>query len=261
MFLDKKVARNPQRFHAINRRYLLKKSAANMKKLTIIIFSILSISVFGQVDYRYYTKAEVEQDLNYAFEKLINIHPLFLDKTELIHYQVQFSEIEKSVKDSMTQNEVYLLLAPIFTSLNDGHTGVIIPTDQRRDYTKAGGKSFPFFVDIIDDSIYISFYCGNDTTLFQNREQILEINGFNATDMVHNMEPLISGELSATKQKTIANMFRFLIWMLYGFEDDYELVIKDNRGKIQRMVIPGVTGTEFMQNIKGMPKTNPKGNI
>ncbi len=227
-----------------------------MKILAIIIFSIISISVVGQTDYTYYEKAEIEQDIHFAFNKLISIHPLFLDKNELIHYQKQFLEIEKSIKDSMTQNEIYLLFAPVFASLNDGHTGVSVPTDQRMEYTKAGGKSFPFFVEIVDDSIYVSFYCGSDTSLFQNREQILEINGINVTDMVHNMEPLISGESSAIKQKEIANRFRFLIWMLYGFEDDYELVIKDNRQKTQRMALPGITSTEFAQNIKRMPKTN-----
>ena len=111
-----------------------------MKKLTTLILSILSISVFGQVNYTYYSKAEIQQDLNFAFEKLTNIHPLFLDKNELIHYQTQFSEIEKMIKDSMAQNEIYLLIAPVFASLNDGHTGVVVPTDQRLEYTKAGGK-------------------------------------------------------------------------------------------------------------------------
>ncbi len=227
-----------------------------MKKLTLILFCILTISVSGQINYTSYSKTEVEQDLNFAFEKLISIHPIFLDKNEVNHYQTQFSELKKTVKDSMTQNEIYLLLAPFFASLHDGHTGVSVPTDQRVEYTKAGGTSFPFFVNIVDDSIYISFYCGNDTSLFQNGEQILEINGINATNMVHNMEALISGELPAIKQKEIANNFRFLIWMLYGFEGDYELVIKNNKHEIQKMSVPGVTSAEFMQNIERMPQTN-----
>ena len=227
-----------------------------MKKLTTLILSILSISVFGQVHYTYYSKAEVKQDLNFAFEKFTNIHPLFLDKNKLIQYKTQFSEIEKMVKDSMTQNEVYLLLAPVFASLNDGHTGVIVPMNQRLEYTNAGGKSFPFFVNIDYDSVYVSFYCGNDTSLFQSGEQILKINGINATEMVHKMESLTPGELSAIKQKAIADKFRFLIWILYGFENDYELVLKDNQNDIKKITISGITSAEFMQNIKRMPKTN-----
>ncbi|MFC0878621.1 S41 family peptidase [Saccharicrinis sp. FJH2] len=226
-----------------------------MKKLTILFFCILSFPVLGQVEYAYYSKAEVKQDLNFAYEKLTNIHPLFLDDNKLSLYKNQFSKIENSVKDSMTQNELYLLLAPLFASLNDGHTGIIIPMEQRKAYSAAGGKSFPFFVDIINDSVYVSFFCGNDTSLFQNGEQILEINGINATEMVRNMEPLFSGNLQKVKQREIAQNFRFLIWMLYGFEDNYVLSIKDNQNNIKKLTVTGVTSTDFMKNIKHMPKT------
>lgn len=226
-----------------------------MKKLTIIILCILSFPVFGQIDYTYYSKAEVKQDLNFAFEKLTNIHPLFLDVNELSHYKNQFSKIKESVKDSMTQNEVYPLLAPLFSSLNDGHTGIIIPMEQCKEYTAAGGKSFPFFVDILNDSVFISFYCGKDSSLFQNGEQIREINGINATEIVKNMEPLFSGKAINTKQREIAKKFRFIIWMLYGFEDNYELLIKDNQNTIKKMTVSGVTSTDFMKNIKRMPKS------
>ena len=229
-----------------------------MKKLIIIVLSILSTSVFGQVNYKYYSRAFVEQDLNYAFEKLTSIHPLFLDKNELLHYQNQYLEVKEAIKDSMTQNEVYLLLAHLFASLNDGHTGVLVPTDQRVQYSKAGGKAFPFFVNIADDSIYVSFYCGNDTSIFKGSEQILEINRIDATKMVHDMERLFGGESTAIKQKEIANKFRFLIWMLYGFEGNYELTIKNNQHKIREITVPGITGAEFMKNVKRMPKTNHK---
>ena len=50
-----------------------------MKKLIFLILSFLSVSVFAQVDYNYYSKTEVMEDLNFAFEKLTSIHPLFLN--------------------------------------------------------------------------------------------------------------------------------------------------------------------------------------
>lgn len=227
-----------------------------MKNLILIILSILSISVLGQVNYTYYSKAEVEQDLNFAFEKLTSIHPLFLDQDELSHFQTRFSAITETLQDSMTQNEVYLLLAPLFASMNDGHTGVLIPTDQRVQYNKAGGKAFPFFVNIMDDSIYVSYYSGKDTSLFREGEQILKINGMDATEMVHNMGLFIAGNSPATKQKEIASKFRFLIWLLYGFEADYELTIRNIQHEIREISIPGITSAEFMQNINRMPKTN-----
>jgi len=227
-----------------------------MRNLILVVFCIFTISVSGQVDYTHFPKVEIEQDLNYAFEKLTNIHPIFLDKEKLTDYKNNFSTIKQSLKDSMTQNEVYLLLAPLFASLNDGHTGVLVPKEQRSQYTKAGGKAFPFFVTIENDSIYVSFYCGNDSTLFHGGEQILEINGIAATKIIHDMQILYGLESIANKQNAIADDFRFLIWILYGFDKDYKLTIKNKQLKIQEMTIPGISSVEFMQNIKRMPKPN-----
>ncbi len=47
------------------------------------------------------TQSEVEQDLDFAIEKLTNIHPFFLDKEELINYQKKVS----TIKSSVLQNE------------------------------------------------------------------------------------------------------------------------------------------------------------
>jgi hypothetical protein len=227
-----------------------------MKNLILIVLCIFTFPALGQVNYAYYSKSEVEQDMDDAFEKLTSIHPIFLDKEELTDYQNKFASIKGSLKDSMTQNDVYLLLAPLFASLNDGHTGILAPINQRIQYNNVGGKAFPFFVNIEKDSIYISFYCGNDSTLFNGCEQILEINGIDATKMVQEMQMLYGGKSIATKQKAIADKFRFLIWMFYGFDKNYELTIKNNHQEIQRMTILGITSAEFKQNIKRMPKLN-----
>ncbi len=227
-----------------------------MKNLIIIALCIFTIPVLGQLNYDYYSKSEVEQDLDDVFEKLTSIHPIFLDKGELADCQNKVSTIKEFLKDSMTQNEVYLVLAPLFASLNDGHTGIFIPTSQRSQYVKAGGKAFPFFVDIEKDSIYVSFYCGNDSTLFYGGEQILEINGIEATKMVDDMQMLYGGKSIAIRQKAVANKFRFLIWIYYGFEENYELTIKNNQHEIQKMTIPGISSDEFMHNINRMPKPN-----
>lgn len=226
-----------------------------MRKMILIILSICSISAYSQVDYTYYSKSKVEQDIDYAFEKLTRIHPAFLEKEAFVDYRTEYLEIKKSLKDSMSQNEVYLLLAPLFARLNDGHTGVLVPLDQRSQYSKAGGLAFPFFVNISEDSIKVSFYCANDSTLFYGGEQILEINGIKSTQVLADMEKLHGEKSKANKQKAIAYNFRYLLWILYGFDNDYELRIKDNQGVTKRIRVAGVTGDEFAKNIRRMPKT------
>ena len=227
-----------------------------MKNMILMVLCIFTFPVLGQVNYTYYSKPEVEQDMDDAFEKLTSIHPIFLDKQVLADYQNNFSIIKKSLKDSMTQNDVYLALAPLFAYINDGHTGVLTPTNDRSRYIKAGEKAFPFFVTINKDSIYVSFYSGNNSTLFRGGEQILEINGVDATKMVRDMQLLYGGKSIANKQKAIADKFRFLIWMCYGFDENYELAIKNHQQEVHKMTIPGITSDEFMHNIKRRPNQN-----
>ena len=229
-----------------------------MRKLFVIVLFIFSFPVFGQVNYTYFSRMEIEQDLDFAFEKLTSIHPIFLEKEVLTNYQNRFLVIKESLNDSMTQKDVYLTLAPLFAFLNDGHTGILVPTNDRSQYNKAGGKAFPFFVKIENDSMYISFYCGNDSTLFNGGEQILEINGIDVTKMVSDMQLLYGGKSITIKQKSIADKFRFLISMCYGFDENYDLTIKNNQHEIQKMTIPGITSNEFRQNIKRRPKPTTK---
>jgi C-terminal processing protease CtpA/Prc len=44
--------------------------------------------------------------------------------------------------------------------------------------------------------------------------------------------------------------------MVYGFDEDYDLTIKNNQHEIQKMTIPGITSDEFMHNIKRRPIQN-----
>jgi len=227
-----------------------------MKKFIFIYLYLLGSSCFGQINYKYYTRLELEQDLDFISEKLLNIHPILLDETEHDNWQSKFSEMKYSLKDSMTQNEFYLLAAPLLASLNDGHSSLSMPYNQRIKYSKAGGLAFPFYVDINNYSISNTFYCGNDSTLFQGGEEILEINGISSADMVQEMQKLSGSKSLDMRQSAVAMNFRFYIWMFYGFEKDYEMVIKNNQNQIQTITIPGVSSTDFKRNIKRMPKVD-----
>ncbi len=92
---------------------------------------------FGQMDYAYYSKTELEQDLDFFSKKVSSIHPLLLDSAIRHSLRNNISYARESLKDSMTQNEFYLLLAPSLSFLNDDHSFVKMPLKQRIQYSKA----------------------------------------------------------------------------------------------------------------------------
>ena len=224
-----------------------------MKKTILIVAICIQTVCFGQVKYRYYSKPELEQDLAFFSEKLTSIHPLLLDKAVRSTWEVNLSAMRKSLKDSMTQNEFYLLVAPALASLNDGHSYLRMPFDQRVLYPTAGGLAFPFFVDIIDGKIFVTQYYGDDSTLFSGGEEIVRINGIRSADMVSEMQNLFGGSSIANRQKAVADNFRFYTWMIYGFEKDYQMVIKNSKNQTLQVLVPGITSEQFQRNIKRFP--------
>jgi hypothetical protein len=221
-----------------------------MRKIILIVAVCIQTGCLGQVNYKYYTKTELEQDLTFFSEKLTSIHPLFLEKAIRSSWDDNLSTMKKCLKDSMTQNEFYLLLAPSLAPLNDGHSFFRMPIDQRVLYIKAGGLAFPFFVDITDSKIYIAQYCGDDSTLFSGGEEIIRINGVSSADIVLEMQNLFGGSSIANRQKAVADNFRFYIWMIYGFEKDYELIIKNLQNQTLQVTVPGIKSEQFQHNIK-----------
>jgi C-terminal processing protease CtpA/Prc len=72
--------------------------------------------------------------------------------------------------------------------------------------------------------------------------------------MVLEMQKLFGGSSIANRQKAVADNFRFYIWMIYGFEKDYDLVIRDTKNQELQLAIPGITSEQFQRNIKRIPQ-------
>ncbi len=212
---------------------------------------------FGQMDYAYYSKTELEQDLDFFSKKVSSIHPLLLDSAIRHSLRNNISYARESLKDSMTQNEFYLLLAPSLSFLNDDHSFVKMPLKQRIQYSKAGGLAFPFNIEIIDSKIFITQYFGDDSTLFVGGEEILQINGVSSAEMVSEMQKLFGGNSLANIQKAVASNFRFLVWMIFGFENDYQMLVRNNQNQVYSTIVSGISNEQFLQNFKRMP---PKSN-
>ncbi len=221
-----------------------------MKNLLTFLTVLFSSIAFGQVNYQYFSKAEVVSDLDYLAEKINSIHPMMLDQKKSSWWKNQVAELKSNLPDSLTKNDSYLLFSRLIAKMQDGHTGLQIPFDQRKVYLKAGGLSFPFIVKIEDGSLFVDFYCGKDSTLFEGGEEILQINGVDVEDMLDKMEKLLGVGSSHIRKNQVAHYFRFLTWIVYGWEDNYDMLITDSTYPIKRVQVKGVSSTVFIESLK-----------
>ncbi len=216
------------------------------------LFLLICVSPLcnGQVKYTYFSKKALEQDLLFFSEKLTSIHPKFMDKSYCSKWESEFADINKSLKDSMIQNEFYLIVSPFLAYLNDAHSNFLCPFDQRKQYMMSGGLAFPFALTIANNSIYISEYYGNDSILFKGGEEILEINAIKSSLILNEMQKLIGSNAVSIRNKTIQMNFRSYLWMIYGFENDYELLLRNEPNKTYKIVVKGITNDQYLNNKK-----------
>lgn len=224
-----------------------------MKNLIIIILNIFSISISAQVNYKYYQKKELEKDLTYFSDKLMSIHPLLFDKANCSKWEHNFGAMKNSLKDSMTQNEFYLLASPMLAFLNDDHSNFICPLDQRKQYM-VSGLAFPFSVSLHGNSITITEYYGSDSCMFKGGEEITQINGITSSAIIKEMQKLVGGNSDAVRNAAIVLYFRTYLWITYHFEDDYEIYLKDSHNEVSKIVVKGITNEQFQKNRMRYPQ-------
>lgn len=224
-----------------------------------IVFALTWIGVvcFGQTKTEYFQKSVLEKDISFFAEKLTAIHPLLLDNAYRQNWEKEFLAVQRLLKDSMTQNQFYLLVSPLLAGLNEAHSNFDCPFDQRKEYMDNGGLSFPFSVIQRDSSIIITEYYGEDTTLFHRGDEILEINGINAVNCISRMQRLTGGNVPSIRNIMIEMNFRSLLWMIYGFEKDYKLLVRDGR-KVTWLQAPGITNEQFIRNQKRFLKADER---
>jgi hypothetical protein len=218
-----------------------------MKIIILVFITFISSICNGQVKYDYFSKSALEKDLSFFHEKLTSIHPKFLDKSFGRNWEVQFESAKGLLKDSMTQNEFYLLVSPLLASLNDGHSNFSCVFEQRKKLMASGGLSFPFFVKIIGNSIFVSGYFGVDRALFKGGEEILQINNINSSKILNEIRKLYGGNAISMQNKAIEEYFRIYIWICFGFEKDYELIIKNGSDQTTKVIVKGATREQFDQ--------------
>lgn len=223
-----------------------------------ILFSVIWISsvCIGQTKYEYFPRSDLEQDLDFFAEKVTSIHPKLLDSAFRKNWDKDLAAVRTSLGDSLTQNEFYLLVAPLLTSLNDAHSNFLCPMEQRKIYMTTGGLSFPFSVKLRGDSIFIAEYYGVERSLFKGGEEILKVNGINSFELVNEFRKLTGGNKASIRNKTVEMNFRSYLWMVYGFENDYSLAIKDGRSRSIDLLVKGITNEQFIMYKKQYPQGN-----
>ena len=217
--------------------------------VTTILIVIYSL-VHGQNDYQRFCKSDLLTDLEVLYQHAAQIHPRLAVKVQFDEFTKLYEWQKANISDSLNLNEFYLIAAPLLAWLNDAHSNVLPPNNPRIEYMlQKNGLSFPFDVSIRDDTVFLAHYFGSSEIDINKKKPIKSINRTPVSDFLSDMRRLTGAKKKSIQNVTIERNFRLYLWMIYGFENDYDIVFQDDR----RVKIAGVDNTTFLKN-----KLSPK---
>ncbi len=227
-----------------------------MKNFLFFLLFVSQFSLFAQ-NHEYLNKTELQEDLEFFREKLTNIHPLFSDIEYLNKWTKQYSKVKTNIDDSLSLNDFYLKIAPLLAYLNDAHSNFMFPFQPRMNYMMNGDLSFPFSVSINENRLFVEEYYGDDSLLFAGGEEILEINTVPINEILDEMRHLKGSKSLSIIDISTETYFRSFLWMIYNFENGYDLKIKKDNDII-RLELPGIKNDQFIKNKKRYPRETKK---
>ena len=223
-----------------------------------LLFSFFLVSTFcvGQtpIETQKFTPEELKQDLQFLFEKLESIHPSLYHYTSKQQIDERRIALEKELDHPMTRLEFARKAIPVVTMLQDGHTSLGFPKEERVSFFKKGGKIFPLDVLIRENKIFISSSPYDSDLLYS---EILSINGISTSEVLENLRHYVSAELDFYRDVRVQMAFRGLLWYFYGWDQLFDLQLS-RYGLVSNRKINGKSEQELREANKkrGEQQTN-----
>lgn len=217
---------------------------------------LLLIWVFACVpilsDAQFFTKAQVEEEMNLIRKRLDRYHPNPYFYTSSSALDSTQHVLLARLPDRVSFSEAYLTLATLVSRVQDGHTGVYLPK-------KAFGKNpkqAPLFLRKIGTQYRLSYNATPDSTWIRGSE-IIAVAGQDIQDWVQIFSHLIGDDRDnpqANFYYPVANFSNYLLRMT-GEVDSVEVLFRlPDSTQIQKRYLPTQT---MKESIKWISKRYP----
>jgi hypothetical protein len=194
---------------------------------------------------------KLKEDLDLLFKTIEEVHPNMYAYTS----REEFSPVKKKlyfqINQPMNRMEFYKLVAPVVASLKSGHTIILPPPNEFKDYVNAGGKVFPLSLGLeglnivlVESHIQLGVPLGG-TVLAINQEPAFDVlKGLARGFATEGMEMKNTCNILRAIRP---NVLRFLMWFEYGPLESWKIQTITNDGKvrnhtIESLAIPKIEG-------------------
>lgn len=189
-----------------------------MPRLTILLLLLLVIiwPSSAQIETKILSPKKMEKDLEFLLQN-IEAHPDPFAKINKEDFNDIVENVRQNISVELDQFDFYKNLAPIMTSIHDGHSRLFFERSWLEHIRKKQGV-FPYevYLDNSNELYVIKSY--GDTNLPVGCK-IIEINGLNVSDIIDSITPYISYETIPFRNNLISESFEFYLYLLFKKSD------------------------------------------
>lgn len=175
----------------------------------------------------FFTKQEIESDLQFVKEKLFNMHPKFLNEIYSKNWEIKYDSLCNNLPDSISYNKIFVAMSGLMAEVEDSHTGFYFPFEERGKYmlNGGGGVTMPFTIRVKNNKLFIDEYFGENRSCQIQGSELLSINSINSEKLLNDVRTLVGVKNRESGDKSVEMLFGMCYWMLYGETSEYNLQI------------------------------------
>jgi len=231
----------------------------NCLSVTIISLIMMLSCISGcspsfnrQLTKKQLTKKQLKEDLNLAFERIEQIHPnMYAYVTEKEFSDLKFNLYEH-INQSMSRLEFYKLLAPVVSSLKNGHTFIVPLDEEFAEYRRKGGKVYTADFFAADKKIFLRTYYGKE--VLPIGAEVLTLDNRNAREYLEYVCRYFPSEHRTYNLGLIDERLFYYLWLEKKDNETLKLTIRSpETSEVQEFDIEPI---EYRDLIKAAGKLN-----
>lgn len=189
-------------------------------------------------------------DLNFIDKSLREVHPKLFSVTDSISYNNSLNSIRDNIDKPLNEHEWFMRVAPLVSSIGDGHTRLLFPNKTRIRGFLGGSKVSPFSVVFIGDELYVADDLSKTEKSIKGYK-ILKINGQGINDIINKMIPYIYGKsIQFRKSQIESSSWGRIFYENLGYSGDYLLSLENiATGELIEVKRKGITQMSYYNRL------------
>lgn len=223
-----------------------------IKTIFILLCTVSALhtqAMQDSVHQRVFTVNELLSDYDSLHKIITDNHPALWADADSAATEQKWKETRKKIIRPMKRWEFIEMIAPVTTQYNDGHTALTYDFDfeEVEGLISRNGKLFPYRVRLYNDTLWITENWKDSSSLYRGL-MVESINGVSTKDIFQRIMPVVPADHHRMKEASLSRLFPFLLWSLYGWENQYEIVLHDPYQQKSTTIQPeGITMNGFFQ--------------